>query len=37
MILESLVISSDGDVQFYDNDGDLFWGHCISLTSSPPS
>ncbi|MGL5062468.1 MAG: DUF2262 domain-containing protein [Microcoleus sp.] len=31
MILESLVISSEGDVQFYYNDGDLFWGHYILI------
>lgn len=31
MTLESLVISSDGGVQFYYNDGDLFWGHCILI------
>jgi hypothetical protein len=32
MILESISIDSDGEVSFYHNDGDLFWGHCILVT-----
>jgi hypothetical protein len=32
MILESIWIDSDGEVSFYHNDGDLFWGHCILVT-----
>jgi hypothetical protein len=32
MILESINISSEGDLNFYYNDGDLFFGHCISIT-----
>jgi hypothetical protein len=32
MILESISIDLDGDVSFYHNDGDLFWGHCILVT-----
>lgn len=31
MLLESLAISPEGDVQFYYNDGNLFWGHCIAI------
>jgi hypothetical protein len=32
MTLESISIDSDGEVSFYHNDGDLFWGHCILVT-----
>jgi len=32
MILESIVISSEGNVEFYHNDGGLFFGHCILVT-----
>lgn len=32
MVLESIVISSDGEVSFYHNDGNLFFGHCILIT-----
>jgi hypothetical protein len=32
MILESISIAPDGEVSFYHNDGDLFWGHCILVT-----
>ncbi|WP_051038951.1 DUF2262 domain-containing protein [Chamaesiphon minutus] len=32
MTLESICIDSDGEVSFYHNDGDLFWGHCILVT-----
>ncbi|MCU0542188.1 MAG: DUF2262 domain-containing protein [Oscillatoriaceae cyanobacterium Prado104] len=32
MLLESIAISPDGNLQFYYNDGDLFWGHCIAVT-----
>jgi hypothetical protein len=32
MLLESVAISPDGNLQFYYNDGDLFWGHCIAVT-----
>lgn len=31
MVLESLAISPEGEVQFFYRDGDLFWGHCISI------
>jgi hypothetical protein len=31
MILESIDISSKGDVAFFYNDGDLFFGHCILI------
>lgn len=32
MVIESISIDSDGEVSFYHNDGDLFWGHCILVT-----
>jgi hypothetical protein len=32
MVLESISIDSDGEVSFYHNDGNLFWGHCILVT-----
>jgi hypothetical protein len=32
MTLESLSIDPNGEVSFYHNDGDLFWGHCILVT-----
>jgi hypothetical protein len=32
MTLESISIDSNGEVSFYHNDGDLFWGHCILVT-----
>jgi hypothetical protein len=32
MTLESISIDSAGEVSFYHNDGDLFWGHCILVT-----
>jgi hypothetical protein len=32
MVIESIDINSDGEVSFYHNDGDLFWGHCILVT-----
>jgi hypothetical protein len=32
MVIESINIDSDGEVSFYHNDGDLFWGHCILVT-----
>jgi hypothetical protein len=32
MTLESIHIDSEGEVSFYHNDGDLFWGHCILVT-----
>jgi hypothetical protein len=32
MTLESISIDSDGEVYFYHNDGDVFWGHCILVT-----
>ncbi|PSB39881.1 DUF2262 domain-containing protein [Chamaesiphon polymorphus] len=32
MTLESISIDADGEVSFYHNDGDLFWGHCILVT-----
>jgi hypothetical protein len=31
MILEALVFYAEGDVTFYYQDGDLFWGHTIEL------
>ncbi len=31
MILEELFFSRDGDVIFYHDDGDLFWGHAIEI------
>lgn len=31
MALESLVFYAEGDVTFYYQDGDLFWGHIIEL------
>jgi hypothetical protein len=32
MVLESISIDSEGEISFYHNDGDLFWGHCILVT-----
>ncbi|MBH8565501.1 DUF2262 domain-containing protein [Nostoc sp. CENA67] len=32
IILEGLVFSPDGEVEFYYNDGNLFFGHCILIT-----
>ncbi|BAB72881.1 DUF2262 domain-containing protein [Anabaena sp. FACHB-709] len=32
MMLEGLVFSPDGEVAFYYNDGNLFFGHCILIT-----
>ncbi|MBD2456065.1 DUF2262 domain-containing protein [Nostoc sp. FACHB-87] len=32
IILEGLVFSPDGEVEFYYNDGNIFFGHCIILT-----
>lgn len=32
MMLEGLVFSPDGEVEFYYNDGNLFFGHCILIT-----
>jgi hypothetical protein len=32
MTLESISIYANGEVSFYHNDGDLFWGHCILVT-----
>lgn len=32
MVLESIAISSAGDVKFYHDDGNLFFGHCILIT-----
>ncbi len=32
MTLESISIDSEGEISFYHNDGDLFWGHCILVT-----
>ena len=31
MTLEELFFSRDGDVIFYHDDGDLFWGHAIEI------
>jgi hypothetical protein len=30
--LETIAISSNGSIEFYYNDGDLFWGHTIELS-----
>jgi hypothetical protein len=32
MTLESISIDAAGEISFYHNDGDLFWGHCILVT-----
>ena len=32
MTLESIHIDSDGEISYYHNDGDLFWGHYILVT-----
>lgn len=32
MVLESIVIRSEGDVEFYHSDGEMFLGHCILVT-----
>jgi hypothetical protein len=32
MVIESILIDSEGEVFFYHKDGNLFWGHCILVT-----
>ena len=32
MVLKSIAIWTDGSVEFYHNDGDLFFGHYILVT-----
>ena len=32
MQLESISFEPDGEVLFFHDDGDLFWGHCILIT-----
>jgi hypothetical protein len=32
IILESIVISPEGKLDFYHNDGDIFWGHCVLVS-----
>jgi len=34
MTLESITVYPDGDLQFWYNDGDLFWGHAIHVSGS---
>lgn len=34
MFLESVVIYSDGEFEFWHNDGDLFWGHAIQVSGN---
>lgn len=32
--LESIQVSANGDLEFWFNDGDLFWGHSVHVTGS---
>jgi len=34
MALESIIVSSEGDFEFWHSDGDLFWGHSIQICGS---
>ena len=34
LVLENIVIFKDGDFEAYYNDGDLFWGHSISVEAN---
>ncbi|HBL44088.1 DUF2262 domain-containing protein [Gimesia sp.] len=34
MVLESILIYSDGEFEFWHDDGDLFWGHAIQVSGN---
>ncbi len=34
MSLNEIVVEENGDFTFYYDDGDLFWGHCISVSGN---
>ncbi|WP_339729690.1 DUF2262 domain-containing protein [uncultured Gimesia sp.] len=34
MVIETITIYSDGNFEFWHNDGDLFWGHAIQISGN---
>ena len=34
MMLQSISIYPNGDIEFWHDDGDLFWGHSIQISGS---